>query len=399
MTDASLRMPGDADYARLFAAYATGLLGSGVAVVGLALLAFDLAGDNAGAVVATALSIKTLAYVLVAPLAEAATGGLPKRPLMIALDLLRAAAILALPFAEALWQLYLAVFVFTAASAAFTPAYQAVVPALLTDPDDYARALAKSRVANELESAASPLVASALLLVFAERGLFLAAIALFLVSAGLVARANLPRLPAPEGAFAQRLAAGPRLLAATPGLRALAPLAFAAALGTAMVMVNTVVIVQGDLALGSRAVALALAVFGAGSVAGALAVPVLRARAGEQPLMLGGAALVALGLLGGVAGAGHYGALLALWAAIGAGAALAMTPAPFLLLRLAPSKRRAAAYAALFALGNLALLAAYPLAGAAGAEKVPNALGFAAFAILAAAAALAAARAFPKTAP
>ena len=46
------------------------LLGTGMATVALGVLAFDLAGANAGAVLGTALAIKMLAYVGVAPAAS-----------------------------------------------------------------------------------------------------------------------------------------------------------------------------------------------------------------------------------------------------------------------------------------------------------------------------------------
>ena len=45
------------------------LIGTGLATVALGLLAFDLAGDNAGMVLGKALAIKMIAYVGVAPVA------------------------------------------------------------------------------------------------------------------------------------------------------------------------------------------------------------------------------------------------------------------------------------------------------------------------------------------
>jgi MFS family permease len=392
--------PGAPDYRRLFAAYATALLGTGVAVVGLTLLAFDLAGDDAGVVVAAALSIKVAAYVLVAPLAAALTGRAPKKPLLVGLDLVRAAAILALPFATELWQLYLAVFAFAAAAAAFTPAYQALVPVLLPDPHDYARALSKSRIASELENGVSPVVAAAIILALGERGLFVAAMAAFLASAAFVASARLPAPPAaPPGTLLRKFALGPRLLFGRPGLRGLAPLHLAASTGAAMVMVNTTVVVQGALELGASAVALAFAAFGLGSVAGALAVPGLIARRGERATMLAGAALTAAALAAGLAVDGYAG-LLAVWGAVGLGAAVALTPAPFLVRRLTPPADRVAAYAALFALANATLLVAYPLAGWLGDALAPPA-ALAVAGALAAAAGLAAAATLPgdATAP
>lgn len=390
--------PGLRDYRRLFAAYASALVGTGIAVVGLALLAFDLVEDEAGVVIATALSIKVFAYVFIAPVAAALAGRLPKRPFLIGLDLARAGAILTLPFATDLWHLYFAVFVFTAASAAFTPTYQALVPHLLPEPDAYARALAKSRVANELENGVSPIAAAALLLVLSYRGLFLVAMALFVLSAVFVWTARLPAPPpAPRRGALRALALGPRLLLSTPGLRGLIPLHFAVAAGAAMVMVNTVVIVQGDFDLDGRASALALAAFGLGAVIGAIAVPGLLPRLGEKATILGGCALQAAGLLAGVALAG-YASLLGLWFAIGLGGAVALTPAPFVLRRLTPPEHHPVVYAALFALANATLLVAYPLAGWLGAEEVSSAAAFAVLGALAAGCTVLTALAWPRDA-
>lgn len=61
-------------FARLFAAQVVALLGTGLLTVALALLAYELAGDRAGAVLGTALAIKMVAYVGLAPVAQALAG-------------------------------------------------------------------------------------------------------------------------------------------------------------------------------------------------------------------------------------------------------------------------------------------------------------------------------------
>jgi len=61
----------DPTYARLFAAHVVALLGTGLMTVALALLAFDMAGERAGAVLGTALAIKMIAYVGLAPITAA----------------------------------------------------------------------------------------------------------------------------------------------------------------------------------------------------------------------------------------------------------------------------------------------------------------------------------------
>src|SRR5215217_206108 len=107
-------------YRHLFLAQILSLLGSGLATVALGLLAFEIAGADAGAVLGTALAIKMIAYVGIAPVAGAFVHLLPRRTLLVGLDLLRAAVALLLPFVADVWQIYLLIFVLQAGSAAFT---------------------------------------------------------------------------------------------------------------------------------------------------------------------------------------------------------------------------------------------------------------------------------------
>lgn len=101
-------------YRHLFLAQVIALTGTGLATVALGLLAFDLAGADAGAVLGTALAIKMIAYVGVAPIASAFAERLPRRALLVALDLVRAAMALLLPFVTQIWQVYVLIFVLQA---------------------------------------------------------------------------------------------------------------------------------------------------------------------------------------------------------------------------------------------------------------------------------------------
>ncbi len=85
-------------YRRLFLAQVVALVGTGLATVALGLLAFSLAGANAGAVLGTALAIKMIAYVTVAPIASAFAERVPRRAMLVALDLVRASVAVLLPF-------------------------------------------------------------------------------------------------------------------------------------------------------------------------------------------------------------------------------------------------------------------------------------------------------------
>ncbi|MFX4404434.1 MFS transporter, partial [Acinetobacter baumannii] len=83
------------------------LVGTGLATVALGLLAFDLAGDKAGTVLGTALAIKMIAYIGVAPIASAFSERLPRRTTLVTLDLIRAAVAISLPFVTQIWQIYI----------------------------------------------------------------------------------------------------------------------------------------------------------------------------------------------------------------------------------------------------------------------------------------------------
>ncbi len=120
-------------YRHLFLAQMVALIGTGLATVALGLLAYDLAGKNAGAVLGTALAIKMVAYVLIAPLAGAYANHVPRRALLVTLDVARLAVVLLLPWVNQIWQIYVLIFVLQSCSAAFTPTFQATIPEVLPE--------------------------------------------------------------------------------------------------------------------------------------------------------------------------------------------------------------------------------------------------------------------------
>jgi MFS family permease len=93
------------------------------------------------AVLGTALAIKMIAYVGVAPIAAAFAQWLPRRAMLASLDLVRAAVAVLLPFVTEVWQVYVLIFLLQSASAAFTPTFQATIPDILPDEKEYTRAL------------------------------------------------------------------------------------------------------------------------------------------------------------------------------------------------------------------------------------------------------------------
>ncbi len=358
----------DRTFRRLFTAQVTALAGTGLATVALALLAYDLAGGRAGVVLGTALALKMVAYVGIAPLIGGLAHLLPRRALLIGLDLGRAAAVACLPFVTEVWQVYLLIFVLNAFSAGFTPTFQATIPDVLPDEARYTRALSLSRLAYDLEALLSPAAAAAALVVLSYDALFAANAVAFLASAVLVLSVRLPA-PAPHerapGTW-HRIGVGLGAYLRTPRLHGLLALSLAVAAAGAMVIVNTVVYVRDRLGGTDSDTALAFAAAGAGSMVVALMLPRLLDRLPDRPLMLSGGLVLAAGLLAGLARPDLL-ALLAVWFVLGAGSSLVQTPAGRLLRRSARAGDRPAVYAAQFALSHACWLVAYPLAGWLGA--------------------------------
>lgn len=378
-------------YRRLFAAQVVSLVGTGLATVALSLMAFDLAsgsgrsGSSAGLILGTAFAIKMVAYVTVAPLASAALNRLPARSVLVAADAMRAGAAIMLPFVDQVWQVYLLVALLQAASATFTPTFQAVVPRVLTDRGEYTAALSLARMAEDLETVLSPVLAGGLLLVVAAPTLFVGTAAGFVASALLVLSVVLPprlRTLAPgaprpvrgagsaRGAesFGQRLRGGGVLLLRSAPLRGALLLGLAVAAAGALVLVQTVVIVREVFGLGPWALAVALAANGLGSIMAAAALPRVLAARSERTVMLTGAALTiaATALVPAVLTArGDAGLVLlcAVWATVGAGWAAAETPVGRLIQAEIAPRDLPGVFAAQFSLSHASWLMTYPLAG------------------------------------
>ncbi len=361
-------------YRHLIAAQVLALLGTGLATVALGLLAYDLAGGNAGAVLGTALAIKMVAYIGFAPVVGAFADRLPRRAFLVSMDVVRAAIAMMLPFVDQIWQVYVLIFVLQSASAAFTPTFQATIPDVLPDEADYTRALSHSRLAYDMESLISPILAAALLSVISFHWLFAGTSVGFLCSALLVMSVALPRSPAKarSGGIYAKTTRGIRIYLKTPRLRGLLALTLAAAAASSMVIVNSVVIVRDMLGLGPREVALTLAAYGGGSMLAALLVPRLLEKAGDRTVMVTAATVLTAGLsvMGVLFGSGwaNWNVVVAGWAVLGIAYSISVTPSGRLLRRSANAEDRPALFNAQFALSHGCWLICYPLAGQIGAQ-------------------------------
>lgn len=359
----------DRRYRHLFGAQVVALAGTGLTTVALALLADDLAGERAGQVLGTALAIKMIAYVGIAPVIGAYAARLPRRGLLVTLDLFRAGLVFCLPFVEAVWQIYALIFLLNACSAGFTPIFQATIPDIIADRQQYDRALSLSRLAYDLENLLSPTLAALLLTVMGFDVLFALNGLGFLASAALVVSVALPSPQVREAAQGvwRKLSYGIERYLRTPRLRGLLALNMAVAAAGAMQIVNTVVYVRSELGLSGTAVAVAFAAAGGGSMLVALGLPRVLEKLPQRPVMLAGGMLMSASLFFGLLQP-TFAQLLVLWFLLGAGMSLVLTPTGRLLTQSCREEERPTLFSAQFSLSHACWLITYPLAGWLGAS-------------------------------
>ncbi|ATL26222.1 MFS transporter [Streptomyces formicae] len=356
------------DYRFLFGAQVIALFGTGLTTVALGLLAYDLAGPDAGMVLGTALTIKMVMYVVIAPLAAAYVDRLPRRTFLVFLDVVRGAVVLALPLVTEVWHIYVLIGLLQSASAAFTPTFQAVIPDIVTDESAYTRALSASQVASTMESLLSPVLAAVALAFMSFDRLFLGTSAGFLLSAVLVLATRVPDArPSTHTKAWAKATAGIRTFLGTPRLRGIMALNLVVAAAGSIVVVNTVNYVRDELGGSQSNVAWMLAASGTGTLLAALALPRVLDRIAARTVMMTGAGV----LVGATTAAvtlvatdlATWTGTAVIWSVIGIGMALIITPTGKVLRASVTRSAIPEAFAAQFSLSHLAWLVTYPVAG------------------------------------
>jgi MFS family permease len=352
------------EFRKLFSAQVIALVGTGLSTVALTLLAYDLVGGNAAAVLGTALAFKMIAYVVFAPIVGGLAHRFSRKPFLIGMDIVRAAIVLAMPFVTQVWQIYLLIFVLNLFSAGFKPVFAATIPDILPEERAYTRALSMSRLAYDLENLLSPTFAALALLFMTYTGLFIANSVAFLISAVLIVVTAVPASQQVSrlGNLWSEISFGTVSYFNTPRLRALCALYLGVSAASAMIIVNTVIYVKENLALTSTDVAAALAAAGGGSMIAALTLPKVLDKVADRPVMLMGGAVMAVGVFL-ISSGPQFPQMLGVWFLIGLGWSLVQTPAGRVVNRSSSAADRSAFFSAQFAISHACWLLFYPIAG------------------------------------
>ncbi len=360
-------------FARLYLAQTINLVGDALTWLGLALLAFELAGEQAGTVLAGALTLRVLAFVVLSPIAGVIADRIDRKYLMVTTHLARMGIVCLLPFVNQVWQIYAIVLSLNVFYAFFAPTYTATIP-LVTTEAERSRSIALSSATYQLLGVLGPGLAGSMAAFVGTREVFFLDGLTFLIAAMLIV--TLPgQLIVPQNHAATKtidktiadIRAGTTCLFADPPIRYALALQLVTSIAGAEILVNTVGYVQGSLHFGKIEYGWVMAAFGIGATLASIGLGNLQQKISPVLLTSGGAVLITLALL--PANLVNLGGLLLLWAVAGVGQTLVNVTTQTLIADRVAVEVQGRVYGAHFAWSHLWWAFAYPLAGWIGSHS------------------------------
>jgi MFS transporter, NRE family, putaive nickel resistance protein len=360
----SLRNP---IFRRLYIAQTISLFGDALTWLGLALLAFELAGTSAPVVLAGALTLRVTAFTLLSPLAGVIADRFDRKPILIITHLGRMLLVCLLPFVNSIWQIYALVLGLNIFNAFFTPTYQATI-SLVTGKADYPQAIALSSMTYQILGVFGPGIAGVLALFIGARELFFCDGLSFIIAAILIT--TLPgnlQVNAAEsterrvGSILSDIRAGTARLWTDAPIRYGLTIQLVASIAGAQILVNTVGYVQGTLHQTAVQYGWVMMGFGLGATCGTMAIGIYPQYRSKIVTILGGGVLITAALLG----ANYVGLvpLILLWSIAGLGQSIINLSMQTLIADRTPTNIQGRVYGAHFAWSHLWWAGAYPLAG------------------------------------
>lgn len=339
-------------FARLYFAQTINLIGDALTLVGLALLAFELAGKDAGVILSGALTFRVTAFVLLSPLAGAIADRFDRKRIMVVTHLARMGIVCLLPFVTQAWQIYAIVFALNVFYAFFTPTYMATIP-LVTGQNEYPQAIALSSATFQLFGVLGPGLAGGVAAFIGARQVFFLDALSFLGAAVLIV--TLPRqLRVDENQPVrtvsctwQDIREGTTRLLTDPLIRYALAMQLVASVTGAQILVNTVSYVQGTLQLGKLEYGWVMAAFGVGATLASVAFGNFNQRLPRTTFVVIGATLITIALL--PANSASLVPLLLLWLIAGAGQSFVNLPTQTLIVDRIPEAIQGRVYGAHFA--------------------------------------------------
>ncbi|AFY93064.1 MFS transporter [Chamaesiphon minutus] len=360
-------------FARLYLAQTINLVGDALTWLGLALLAFELAGAQAGTVLAGALTLRVTAFVILSPIAGAIADRVDRKWLMVTTHLARMAIVCLLPFVTQIWQIYAIVLSLNVFYAFFAPTYTATIP-LVTTEAERSGAIALSSATYQLLGVLGPGLAGSIAAFIGTRQVFFLDGITFLIATILIV--TLPgqlmvnqhqQTARTVNRTLEDIRLGTVCLFLDPPIRYALVLQLVAAIAGAEILVNTVGYVQGVLQFGKIEYGWVMAAFGIGATIASIGLGNFSQKFSPILLTSMGTVLITLALL--PANLVNLGGLLVLWAIAGIGQTLVNVPTQTLIADRVAVEVQGRVYGAHFAWSHLWWALAYPLAGWMGSNS------------------------------
>ncbi|MBD2578174.1 MFS transporter [Oscillatoria sp. FACHB-1406] len=354
-------------FARLYLAQTINLVGDAFTWLGLALLAFEVGGGKAAAILSGALTLRVMAFAILSPVAGAIADRCDRKQMMILTHILRAIAVCLFPFVTQIWHIYALVLALNVVGAFFTPTYTATIP-FVTGKDDYPNAIALSSTTYQLLGVLGPGLAGSVAAFVGTRSVFfidgltfLSAAFLLLTLPGKLAVIQPQDERRTIGKMFKDLGLGTNCLFSDPPIRYALFVQLVAAISGAQILVNTVSYVRGTLNLGKVEYGWVMAAFGIGATIASVGLGNLDRSYRKTKFVGIGIILLTLALL--PANVANLGGLLVLWAIAGIGQTLVNLPTQTLIADRVAVEIQGRVYGAHFAWSHLWWAFSYPLAG------------------------------------
>ena len=345
---------------RFFFAHAQSSLGSGIAIVGLPLLAYD--HFHTPWALTAVLLCELLPAVALGPLLGAVADRLPRRTSLVAADVLRLGAFGALALVPSLGLMIACALVAGIGTALFNPTALASV-SRLSRLEDRPAAMSLYSALDDLGLTLGPALAGALLVAFDPHILMAINAVTFTISAGLLV--TLPLSSAPvrtAGSLIASMRAGTREIVALPGVRLLLGSSTVAVIAVGMVNVGEVMLASELLGVGGSGLAALMTASGVGTFLGST----FGARTGTtwqwRKAYVAGLMFMAADLVL-CAVAPHFGLLVVTFALGGFGNGLALVHDRLLLAHSVPEPMHGRLFAIHKTCTSAAFVLAFVLAG------------------------------------
>jgi MFS transporter, NRE family, putaive nickel resistance protein len=352
-------------FARLYLAQTINLVGDALTWLGLALLAFELAGDKAGTVLAVALTLRVMAFVVLSPIAGAIADQVDRKWLMVATHLARMVIVCLLPFVTQIWQIYAIVLSLNVFYAFFAPTYTATIP-LVTTEADRTQSIALSSATYQLLGVLGPGLAGSIAAFIGTKQVFFLDGITFLIAAILIMTLPGKLMVGQQqvrtvSKTLEDIRMGTKCLFVDPLIRYALALQLVVAIAGAEILVNTVGYVQGTLHLSKMEYGWVMAAFGVGATLASVGLGNVRQKINPVLLTSIGVVLMTLALV--PANFVNLFGLLVAWSIAGIGQTLVNVPTQTLIADRVVVEVQGRVYGAHFAWSHLWWAFSYPIAG------------------------------------